>query len=65
MRVATLLSCVGKDAMDIFDEFSLTVDESNDIDSILGAFENFVLGKPMNPTNGLFLTAEIKKMVNP
>ena len=45
LRVAILLSCVSKDAIDIFDGFSLTDDESNDMDSILGAFEKFCIGE--------------------
>ena len=45
VRVATLLSRVGKDAMDIFDGFSLTDDESYDMESILGAFEKFCIGE--------------------
>ena len=49
VREAILLSCVGKDAMDIFDGFSLTDDESNDMDSILPAFEKFCIGETNEP----------------
>ncbi|GFS10723.1 30S ribosomal protein S7P [Elysia marginata] len=40
IRVATLLSCSGRDAMDIFDGFQLTEEQNNDMQEILDAFEN-------------------------
>ncbi|GFR97655.1 retrovirus-related Pol polyprotein from transposon 17.6 [Elysia marginata] len=43
IRVATLLSCIGRDAINIFDGFQLTEEQNNDIQEILDAFEKYCI----------------------
>ncbi|GFR96381.1 retrovirus-related Pol polyprotein from transposon 17.6 [Elysia marginata] len=43
IRVATLLSCIGRDAMDILDGFQLTEEQNNDMQEILDAFEKYCI----------------------
>jgi len=46
LRTATLLTCLGSDALDIFDGFSFTnEDEQQDIDIIIAKFEEYCVGQ--------------------
>ena len=45
IRIATLLSCIGSDAMNIYDGFVLSDEERKDIKNILDAFEKYCIGE--------------------
>lgn len=44
VRVATFLSCIGREAMDVYDGFQLDGDE-NDLETIMKAFEKYCIGE--------------------
>ncbi|CAG2219480.1 unnamed protein product [Mytilus edulis] len=45
-RTATFLTCIGADALEIFDGFVFANEgETNDIDAVIEKFENFCIGK--------------------
>ena len=45
-RTATLLTCIGADALEIFDPFVFANEgEANDVDNVIAKFENFCIGK--------------------
>ena len=45
IRVATLLSCIGSNAMDIYDGFPMSEEQRKQIPDILRAFENYCIGE--------------------
>ena len=45
IRVATLLSCIGSDAMNVFDGLKLTDEQRKQIPDILTAFERYCIGE--------------------
>ena len=45
IRVATLLSCIGSDAMNIFDGLTMTDSERKQIPEIFKAFEKYCVGE--------------------
>ena len=45
IRVATLLSCIGSDAMNIFDGLTMTDTERKQIPAIFQAFEKYCVGE--------------------
>ena len=45
IRVATLLSCIGNDAMNVFDGFVLTDEQLDNLPDILEAFKHYCIGE--------------------
>src|SRR6056300_251020 len=44
LRTATLLTCIGSDALEVFDGFVFTGGEDKDIDVILQKFDDYYIG---------------------
>ena len=51
LRIATLLTCIGSEAMEVFDGFQFdNEDEKDNINIVIEKFQAYCIGKQISPT---------------